>query len=382
MNISFLSPDHLLYRQHRALNALHTWLLAAGSLALLGVTAWAIAGVTGIIYAVVFGGISLVAARRISPALVLRMYKAQSVSENNFPAGHRLMHELARRADLKNAPKLHVIPSKMMNAFAVGRRSDSAIAVTDALVRNLTQRELAGVLAHEIMHIRNEDIKVMSLADMVSRLTSTLSTVGILALLFNMSGFFGHIPWLGVLAMIAAPTVGGLLQMALSRTREFDADYGAVMLTGDPDGLSSALLKLERAQGRRWEGMVMPGSRLPDPSLLRSHPLTEDRIERLTALKGALGSQPPISEAAATPKYRPRRGVSPVPKIRLGSRRRYEDEHFGHWLALAGQSPAPKAILEEEEGATPASDKSLNPWEKHGAKPRIRITRGGVYWMI
>lgn len=375
--MSFLHGDHYILRQHRALNTLHTWLLTAGSLALLGVTAWTIAGLTGIVYAVAFGGLTLAAARRISPTMVLRMYKAEPVTPHNFPAGYRLINKLAERAELPVAPKLHVIPSKMMNAFAVGRREDSAIAVTDGLLRSLTLRELAGVLAHETTHIANKDIKVMSLADMVSRMTSTLSTVGMLAILFNLSGFFGHIPWLGVLAMIAAPTVGGLLQMALSRTREFDADYGAALLTGDPDGLSSALIKLERAQGRRWESMMLPGSRIPDPSLLRTHPPTEERIARLTQLKSALRPQPPVTEALPEGGFHRPRGHSTVPQIRLGRRDR---DRFDHWVALASGMPEQKPLTDDADCADPACKDSLNPWEKHGKRPRIRIRRGGVWW--
>ena len=370
--------DNIIHRQHRAMNTLHTWLLTAGSLTLLAVTAWAIAGMTGLIYAVVFGVITLSAACRVSPAMVLRMYKARKVTPHNFPAGHRLIQELAARAGLPAAPKLYVIPSKMLNAFAVGRREDSAIAVTDALLRTMTLRELSGILAHETTHIANEDIKVMSLADMVSRMTSALSTVGIVAILFNISGFFATIPWLGVLAMIASPTIGGLLQLALSRTREFDADYGAALLTGDPDGLSSALLKLERVHGRRWEGMMLPGGRIPDPSMLRTHPETEERIARLSALKGALRRQPPpLGETAGAQGLRTPRGHAPVPQIRLGRRDR---DRFGHWAALAGGMPDREPLFDDPDSSDPAAGDSLNPWEKHGEKPRIRIRGGGVWW--
>ena len=179
----------------------------------------------------------------------------------------------------------------MMNAFAVGRRDNSVVAVTDQLIRALTARELTGVLAHEISHIRNEDLKVMALADTVSRFTSLMSTVGIVSLLFNItwmaSGSAAQVPWLGVIVLLFAPTIGGLLQMALSRTREFDADLGAAMLTGDPDGLANALTKLEKAQGKVWENLILPGGRIPDPSILRTHPLTEARVARLHALKEA-----------------------------------------------------------------------------------------------
>ena len=111
-------------------------------------------------------------------------------------------------------------------------------------------------------------------------------------------------PWLAVLVLLAAPTVGGLLQMALSRTREFDADLGAAMLTGDPDGLASALQKLERVQGRRWENMFLPGGRTPDPSVLRTHPLTADRIARLKALKKAVAAWLPTIAVSRTEPQR------------------------------------------------------------------------------
>ena len=367
MNIPFLHGDAVIHRQHRSLNTLHTWLLTAGSLALLAVTAWTIAGATGIFYAVAFGAVTLAAARRISPVMVLRMYKAEPVTPANFPEGYRLMQELAGRAELPAAPKLHVIPSRMMNAFAVGRREDSAIAVTDALLRNLTMRELAGVLAHETTHVANEDIKVMALADMVSRMTSTLSTIGLFAILFNLSGFFTHIPWLGIAAMVAAPTIGGLLQMALSRTREFDADYGAALLTGDPDGLSSALLKLERAQGRLWEGMALPGGRIPDPSILRTHPPTAERIERLNALKGALPAWPPLDESDRQAAPDLPRGRSPVPQIRLTRRDR---NRLDRWVALAGTVPEREPLSGDPDCADPACKDSLNPWE-NTARSRV-----------
>ena len=172
--------------------------------------------------------------------------------------------------------------SQMMNAFAVGKIDDSAVAVTDGLIRNLTLRQLAGVLAHEVSHIRNEDLTVMALGDVLTRLTGTLSTIGLLvgipaALLAG----GGVVSWVTIAALVAAPTVGGLLQLALSRAREYDADLDAAGLTGDPEGLASALQTLEQKQGSMWEKLVLPGSRLPEPSLLRSHPKTPDRVERL-----------------------------------------------------------------------------------------------------
>jgi heat shock protein HtpX len=333
-----------------------------------------------------------VLARRISPQMVLAMYKAKPVTRAEFPVGVRIIEELSRRADLPSVPKLHVIPSKMLNAFAVGRRAESAIAITDALATKLSARELAGVLAHEISHITHEDVRVMAFADMVSRFTSFMSTVGLVSLALNLLGFARgfdeQVPWPAVLVLLAAPAVGGLLQMALSRTREFDADLEAAMLTGDPDGLASALTRLEKAQGKIWEGLMLPGSRIPDPSILRTHPVTAERVARLMALKAATGgpdSTGPALGGAVPPRPRP----SLVPKIRLTPGPSFPAAPKASWpvsphiAALVSGLPAadmPDASQDNTESiddSVPACDGSLNPPQ---SEPRVRMMRGGVWW--
>ncbi len=357
-------------RRHRFVNALHTGVLAGGSLLLLAVTAWVFGGVAGIVFAVVFGALSLAAVRRISPQMVLSMYKARPVDERTFPAGVRILRLLAARANLPAVPKLHVIPSHLLNAFAVGRRDDSVIAITDALARKLSTRELAGVLAHEVSHIAHEDIKVMALADVVSRFTSVMSTVGLFTMFINLGGFLGGagqpVPWLAVLVLLAAPTVGGLLQMALSRSREFDADFGAAVLTGDPDGLASALARLEQARGRLWEGILLPGGRIPDPSVLRTHPRTEDRLARLAALKAAMAGAGPAMPPPVPPLPAPVRRRSMIPSIRQRSGLSPGGPLYGTFLAPLGEiddRPGCEAPLNAPDGT-----------------PRIRVTRGGVWW--
>ncbi|MDP3898122.1 MAG: zinc metalloprotease HtpX [Mesorhizobium sp.] len=355
-------------RRNRALNTIHTWLLGAGSLLLLAATAWALAGRTGIVYAIVFGAVSMWLVRRVSPQMVLQMYKARAVSRAEFPAGHDIVETLAARAGLPSVPKLHVVPSKLLNAFAVGRPEESALAITDQLARTLTGRELAGVLAHEISHIAHGDLKVMAFADMVSRFTSLFSTFGFVGLFFNLFGMAGGqaamVPWPAVLLLVAAPSIGGLLQTALSRTREFDADLGAAMLTGDPEGLASALRKLEKAQGAYWESMMLPGSRLPVPSVLRTHPATEDRVARLMALKGAGPTPPEFDDGSVTTPRMPTR-PSLVPGIRAG--RGLDHAAF---MALPVQPP----VSADE---TPLRTEPMLPSE---GKPRIRVLRGGIYF--
>jgi heat shock protein HtpX len=184
----------------------------------------------------------------------------------------------------------------MVNAFAVGSPEHSAIGITAGLLRGLDRRELAGVLAHEISHIRRRDTWVMSLADLITRATHGLSVIGQVLLLLNFPLLLMGaltVPWTAVLLLILAPTLSGLLQLALSRAREYDADLGAVELTGDPRGLASALGRLERLNAGWIERIFLPGRRVPDPSLLRTHPSTAERIRRLHELEGRPTSAEP-----------------------------------------------------------------------------------------
>lgn len=366
-------------RRHRWLNTVHTWLLVGGSLLLLAVTAFVFAGPLGVLAAVVFGAFAVAAVNRVSPQMVLTMYKARPVTRLDFPTGVGIVEELAKRAGLPSAPRLHVVPSQMMNAFAVGRGANAAIAVTDALARRLSARELAGVLAHEISHIAHDDLKVMALADIVSRYTSVMSSIGIFTLFLNLIGMAGGygepVPWLGVLVLIVAPTVGALLQLALSRTREFDADLGAAMLTGDPDGLASALAKLEREQGRMWEQMMLPGGRSPQPSVLRSHPPTRERVARLMRLKSNAdaGLQPDATIVPAGALDRPplhRRTMIPS----IGGRSARTARELDHAARFLFESPVEHLA---DSGDHPACAGPLCAPE---GRPRIRLRRGGVYW--
>lgn len=283
-----LRLDARQHLRHRLRNLAHTVLLIGGMLAILGACAWSLWGPAGLVWGVVLGGVSLMASPSVAPELVMRLYGARPLDHREFPEGYALLGELARRAGLPATPRLHYVPSFLLNAFAVGDRSRAAIAVTAGLLRALGGRELAGVLAHEISHVRHNDLWLMGLADIISRLTSVMSWIGQLLLLVNlplMLAGAGGVPWLAVLLLIFAPTLVSLLQLALSRSREFDADLEAARLTGDPRGLASALALLERRQGRYWEEILLPGRRMPDPSLLRSHPPTAERIRRLLELE-------------------------------------------------------------------------------------------------
>ncbi|HYF07906.1 MAG TPA: zinc metalloprotease HtpX [Acetobacteraceae bacterium] len=275
-------------RLHKLRNRAQSVLLLAAMLSLLSACGWVLAGGDGVLLALLAGGVSLLLSPRMSPDLALRLYGARPIQPAELPVVFELLARIAARAQLPRPPRLHYIPSRMLNAFAVGQRDDAAIALTDGLLRSLTLSELAGVLAHEVSHIRNGDLWIMGLADTLARLTSAMSFLGLLLLLANLPMLLlgaAAVPWEFILLLLFAPSAVGLLQLALSRTREYDADLDAAGLTGDPRGLASALSKLERFQAGLLETLFLPGRHLPEPSLLRTHPDTQARIARLLSLE-------------------------------------------------------------------------------------------------
>jgi heat shock protein HtpX len=166
------------------------------------------------------------------------------------------------------------------------------------MLRALEPREINGVLAHEISHIRHNDMWVMGLADLFARLTNLMSFTGQLLLVINLPLLLlgeETISWFTIFVLLLAPTVNALMQLALSRTREFHADLGAAELSGDPQGLALALAKMERMRTAFLEQILFPGRRIPEPSLLRTHPPTKERICRLLKLQGPDNNDPPFS---------------------------------------------------------------------------------------
>jgi len=313
--------DTIVWLQHAWRNRVQSFFLLAvmaGFIALLG---WLLWGRDGLFVLVWVGVIAVLVNPVMSPWLVMRMYGARRLEHAEAPVLWHAISELTARAGLESRPELFYVPSRLLNAFSVGTRGQSAIAVTDGLLRQLELDELIGVLAHEVSHIRSNDLWVMGLADMFSRATSLLSLLGQFLLLLNLPLILFSqvtISWWAILLLIFAPNLSALTQLALSRTREFDADLNAARLTGDPDGLAHALARIERVQGGWLERVFLPGRRIPAPSLLRTHPEPEERIERLMALKLEL-------EGATRPLWN--RDTRPDVDTLLGSRVR----RVPHW---------------------------------------------------
>ncbi|GAA0759341.1 zinc metalloprotease HtpX [Ideonella azotifigens] len=230
-----------------------------------------------------------------SDKMVLRMYNAQEVDETTAPQFYRLVRELAARAELP-MPRVYLIQEDAPNAFATGRNPQhAAVAATTGILRVLSERELRGVMAHELAHVKHRDI-------LISTISATMA--GAISMLANFAMFFGGRdsegrsvnPIVSILVMLLAPLAASLIQMAISRSREFEADRGGAQISGDPQALASALQKIHRAaQGLPLETterhpetaqmMIMnPLSAGGLRGLFSTHPSTEERVERLLAM--------------------------------------------------------------------------------------------------
>jgi heat shock protein HtpX len=275
-------------RRARLRNIGQSIALVGGIGIITALSAYTLLGGGGIVWALVLVGLFALIGPRIAPDAITRMFNARPIDPSRDTLITQIVSTLSERAGLSAVPRIYVIPSATLNAFAIGTRARYSIGVTQGLLARLDARELAGVLAHEITHVRNNDVWVMSLADILSRLTRTMSFLAIVLFFISVPALLmmgRPMPWATIGLLYFAPTLSSLLQLALSRSREYDADLGAATLTGDPEALASALNKLERYQGRVWEDFVMPGRRIPAPSVLRTHPQTSRRIGRLMALK-------------------------------------------------------------------------------------------------
>ena len=273
---------------HKLKNLIHTLALFLCMSIILALLGFILAGVDGILWAIVSTLAILVFSPNISPAFILSLYGGRLLSSANAPGLYQITRELAARADLPAPPVLYYLPSRIMNAFSVGTPVNPAIGLSDALLNGLTMREIIGVLAHEISHIQHNDLRVMNYADTLSWLTSTLSFTGLLLVLLSLPLYFMGlvtISWSALGLLFVAPAIMSYLQLSLSRMREYDADRQAALLTGDPEGLAMALAKLEAYESSLFNMLFRRGRSAAIPSILRTHPDTQDRIDRLLSIK-------------------------------------------------------------------------------------------------
>lgn len=278
--------DSRLIRRQRRRNRLQGLLVLAGMVIIFAFIAWMFLGTNGLITVLVVGLVLSLIRPRVPTSWVLGIYRAVPIPQRNAPELHRAVATLSERAGLSRVPQLYYVPSALANAFATGYGDDTAIGVTDGIVRKLSQRQLVGVLAHEVSHIRSGDTRIMNFSDAIARMTQGLSYFGMVLVFFTFPLMFAGDarPLIAGFALTVLPIVTTLLQFQLSRSREYDADIAGVELTGDPEGLASALETLEYSEGSIWERLMVPRRRSPDPTIFRSHPPTKERARRLREL--------------------------------------------------------------------------------------------------
>ncbi len=275
-------------------NWLKTTVLMAGIMALFGAVGSMLGGSQGMLIALLLGGAMNLWAYWFSDKMVLRMYDAREVDETSAPQLYNLVRELAGRAAIP-MPKVYLIDEAQPNAFATGRNPENAaVAATAGILQLLSPRELRGVMAHELAHVKHRDILISTISASIAGAISTLANFGM---------FFGgsqnqersH-PILAILVMILAPIAAMLIQFAISRAREFEADRGGAEISGDPRALADALAKIDAyargiplhtadAHPETAQMMIMnPLSGGGLKGLFSTHPATEERIARLLAM--------------------------------------------------------------------------------------------------
>ncbi|MCS6880602.1 MAG: zinc metalloprotease HtpX [Oscillochloridaceae bacterium] len=281
-------------------NTFKTTILLAGLTALFIVIGGALGGQAGMIIALVIAVAMNMGAWWFSDKLALRMSGAREVSPAEAPELHQMVEVLSQRAGIPK-PRVYIIESETPNAFATGRNpANGAVAVTTGIARLLTRDELAGVIAHELAHIKHRDTLISSIAATIAGAITMLADMAMWGMMFaGLTGQSdeeegGGIAEMvgGILMMILAPIAAVIIQMAISRSREYLADAGGARILGDPLPLASALEKLEWAAGR------LPMETSPATShmyivnplvgglagLFRTHPDTAERIARLRSM--------------------------------------------------------------------------------------------------
>jgi heat shock protein HtpX len=274
-------------------NWFKTSLLMAAIVALFGAVGMLLGGASGMLLALLLGGAMNLWAYWFSDKMVLKMYNAQEVDATSAPQFYNAVRDLAQRAGLP-MPRVYVIEEAQPNAFATGRDPEhAAVAATTGILQLLTERELRGVMAHELAHVKHRDTLISTISATIAGAISSIAQFG---LFFGGGRDRGVHPAVAMLLMIVAPIAAMLIQFAISRSREYGADRGGAEICGDPAALAAALQKMERhVRGLPLDTaemhpetaqmmIVNPLSGGGLKGLFSTHPATEERVARLLAM--------------------------------------------------------------------------------------------------
>jgi heat shock protein HtpX len=280
------------------MNGLKTMMLMMLLTLLLVFGGAALGGKSGMTFALVMAFLMNFISYFFSDKIVLKMYRAQEVSEAEAPVLYRIVRRLSQKAGIP-MPRVYIIPDMSPNAFATGRNPNhAAVAATEGIMQLLTEEELSGVMAHELAHVMHRDILIGTVAATIAGAISYLAQMAQWAMIFGgrRDDDDGGSPVASLVMMIVAPIAAMLIQMAISRSREFSADEGGAMLNGNPMALANALRKLEKGT------QMIPMQTNPATShmlivspfrgggivkLFSTHPPIEERIARLEAMRRA-----------------------------------------------------------------------------------------------
>lgn len=309
---------------HRRLHNLATTVaLLCAMVAVLAGVGFVFGGGIGVAYALGAALLFTVFAPHIGPTRLFRSRGARRLGYGEGWLGQLVVH-LASRAGLPRAPDVYILPVPVPQAMATRLGGRAAVAVTPTLLELLGPRELAAVLAHELSHLAHRDLWVSRVAEIVHALTRSMAQLGLLLVLLQLPMVvFGLLvlPWGAVLLLLVAPLAVRLLALWLSRTRELDADVGAVAITGDPLALASALCKLEEYHRMPWWMSLLS---VEVPEWLKTHPSVQDRVAHLRRIARPPEPAPPKRAVKSRPgpgrQQRPARRVV-IPEWRPGGRR-------------------------------------------------------------
>lgn len=269
-------------KKHRHINNLRKYTLLFSVFALAAIIGSLWIGMNLTLWILGLGALLSIYSINLAPSRILKWQGATKLDMFYYSELYDTIHQLASRAGLSRAPDLYIVKSKVPNAFALGTKEKPVIGFSQGLVSLLSQRELQGVMAHEISHIKNNDLFIKGLALSFGNLTNTLSTIGKILLFLSLPFYLMGVEFISILALlllVLSPMLNILLQLGLSRSMELLADYDAASLTGDPLGLASALNRIETIS-RPWWKILSPGM-YTSSDWLSSHPETRKRIEKL-----------------------------------------------------------------------------------------------------